>query len=491
MTPPPVLDITGLHVTYANGAVAVRGTDLTVSAGEALALVGESGSGKTTVAHAVLGLLPRGTATTGSITVAGRELVGADRKTRQALRGDAIGYVGQDPFTAFDPRLRVGTSVAEAWRAKGRTPPPGAVTERLTALGIPDAEAAARRHPHTWSGGMLQRAAIAAATAHDPALVVADEPTSALDADLADATLAHLRATGAALLLITHDLRLAARHADRVAVMYAGRITETGPATAALTTPRHPYTQALTAALPRPAPHNPIPSTPHDSATRPVVPGGPVAPGRAASSGGVSGPGGSAARGGSSGLGGSAGSGGVSGLGEPVARGGSSGLGGPASSRGVSGVGGSAARGGVSGLGGPASSGGVSGVGGPVASGRSVRPGEPVGLGASPRPGAAGSREDGRGREADRLPARDDGRVRHDTAGQDGPTREQSLAQPESTDRPTRDALLPRPIPGDPPSALRGPDTGCAFAPRCALATARCRRTVPVLTNGVACGEVA
>lgn len=254
---PVILEVADLTVKFPDGAAAVRGIGLSLRAGEVLGLVGESGSGKTTVARAILGLLPRGTTVTGSMRVAAHELVGANTRTWRTVRGDVIGYVGQDPYSAFDPRLTVGASVAEAWRAKGRTPPTGAVLERLAALGVPDTEAAARRHPHTWSGGMLQRAAIAAATALEPALIVADEPTSALDADLADATLTHLRATGSAVLLITHDLRLAARHTDRLAVMYAGHIVETGYADALVTSPQHPYTQALIAALPRPG--HPLP----------------------------------------------------------------------------------------------------------------------------------------------------------------------------------------------------------------------------------------
>ncbi|WP_436771072.1 ABC transporter ATP-binding protein [Yinghuangia sp. YIM S09857] len=254
---PVSLEVADLAVKFPNGATALRGIDLSVRTGEVLGLVGESGSGKTTVARALLGLLPRGTTVTGSIRVATHELVGANARTWRTVRGDVIGYVGQDPYSAFDPRLTVGTSVAEAWHAKGRTPPTGAALERLAALGVPDTESAARRHPHTWSGGMLQRAAIAAATALEPALVVADEPTSALDAELADATLTHLRGTGSAVLLITHDLGIAARHTDRLAVMYAGHIVETGHADVLVTSPRHPYTQALIAALPRPG--HPLP----------------------------------------------------------------------------------------------------------------------------------------------------------------------------------------------------------------------------------------
>jgi oligopeptide/dipeptide ABC transporter ATP-binding protein len=142
--------------------------------------------------------------------------------------------------------------VTEAWRTHRLRPAPGETTRRVCALGVERAATRLTERPHHWSGGMLQRATIAAATAHQPALTIADEPTSALDADLADDVLTALRHASQALLLVSHNLRLVARHSDRIAVMYAGRIVETGPTTELLTRPRHPYTQALLAATAQP-----------------------------------------------------------------------------------------------------------------------------------------------------------------------------------------------------------------------------------------------
>lgn len=250
-TPGPVLTITDLTITYGNGARAVRGLSLDVREGECLAVVGESGCGKTTIALTILGLLPRRAKATGSVRVRDTEIVGASERVLRQLRGAAVGYVAQDPFAACDPLRSVGHHVEEAWTAKGLRPPPGSVAERLTALGIDDAERRAKGRPHQWSGGMLQRATIAAANVHRPALTVADEPTSALDADRADGVLAALREASNALLLVSHDLSLVARHADRVAVMYHGRIVERGSADEVIRHARHPYTRALIAASPR------------------------------------------------------------------------------------------------------------------------------------------------------------------------------------------------------------------------------------------------
>lgn len=250
MTPP--LRLAAVDVTYSSGVRAVRGADLVVEAGQCVAVIGESGCGKTTLARAALGLLPEGTAVTGSIQVGGVEVVGARPAVLRRLRGRRIGLVTQDPFASCDPLRTVGHHVAEAWTAHRMRPPPGAVVAALDRLGIPRAEARSREHPHRWSGGMLQRATIAVASAHEPPVLIADEPTSALDADRANAILATLRATPAGLLLISHDLSVVAGHADQVAVMYAGRIVEYGPASRVLAAPRHPYTAALRAAEPRP-----------------------------------------------------------------------------------------------------------------------------------------------------------------------------------------------------------------------------------------------
>ncbi|MEV6520635.1 dipeptide/oligopeptide/nickel ABC transporter permease/ATP-binding protein [Longispora sp. NPDC051575] len=259
-----VLSATDLVVTYPDGTRAVRGVSLTVAAGECVAVVGESGCGKTTLARSVLGLLPAGATLAGTLAVDGTDVAGLDRRGLRRLRGRVVGYVAQDPYAACDPLRSVGHHVGEAWRHHGRRPPRGEVVRRVDALGIADAADRLTERPYRWSGGMLQRATIAAAGAHQPVLTIADEPTSALDAHLADDILGTLRASCRSLLLISHDLRLVARHADRIVIMYAGRIVETGPTAELLGNPRHPYTRALLAATPRPGgdPVTALPGTP-------------------------------------------------------------------------------------------------------------------------------------------------------------------------------------------------------------------------------------
>ncbi|ONH27568.1 hypothetical protein BL253_21545 [Pseudofrankia asymbiotica] len=242
------LRIRDLRLTYGNGHRALTGVDLDLRAGECLALVGESGCGKTSLARAVLGQLPAHTTVTGSIELCGEQILGLPRRAMRRHLGDRIGYVAQDPYAACDPLRTIAHHVTEAWTAKGRRPPDGAVVGRLDALDIRDAGSRLRDRPHQWSGGMLQRVTIAAATAHSPALTIADEPTSALDADLADGVLATLRAASPTLLLISHDLRLVAGHSDRVAVIADGRVVETGPTGQVLEHPDHPCTRGLLAA---------------------------------------------------------------------------------------------------------------------------------------------------------------------------------------------------------------------------------------------------
>lgn len=232
-------------ITYPNGFCAARDVRLRVEAGECLALVGESGSGKTTLARAALGLLPKGARIAGSIRVGGTEIIGACEAELRSLRGRVVGFVAQDPFAACDPLSQVKTHVAEAWRAHGMRPPEGAITNKLQSLGIVNAAHVARSFPHQWSGGMLQRAVIAAASAHEPKLIIADEPTSALDSMRADETLRSLRHTKAAILLISHDFNHVATHADRIAVLRAGRLVETSDTQTVLRQPQHPYTVEL------------------------------------------------------------------------------------------------------------------------------------------------------------------------------------------------------------------------------------------------------
>ncbi|MBO1332646.1 ABC transporter ATP-binding protein [Streptomyces sp. VRA16 Mangrove soil] len=262
----PALDVQGLTVSYGPER-ALKDVDLTVGAGEVVAVVGESGSGKSTLAHAVIGLLPPGgRIDAGRALVAGQDTVALPERALRSLRGAAVGFVPQDPAASLDPVQRVGDQVAEALRVHGRAGRSAArrqAVDLLAEAGLGDPERCARAHPHELSGGQRQRALIAAALACRPRLLIADEPTSALDVTVQRRILDRLGALvaerGTAVLFITHDLAVAAGRADRIAVMSGGRVVECGPAADVLERPRHAYTQSLVAAARRASgpPHRP------------------------------------------------------------------------------------------------------------------------------------------------------------------------------------------------------------------------------------------
>ncbi len=243
-----VASVCDLHVGFTrNGRrlEAVRGIDLDIRAGEVLGLVGESGSGKSVLSLALLGLLPEASQprVTGVAQVVGTDMVSASAEVRRHVRRDAMGAVFQDPMTSLNPTMRIGRQVAEA-AGSGKE-----ALGLLHAVGIPDPQRRLDSFPHELSGGLRQRVMIAMAVAGSPALVVADEPTTALDVTVQAQVLALLRRLrddlGCSVLLITHDLGVAAQVADRVAVMYAGRLAEVGPTATVLRDPAHPYTVGL------------------------------------------------------------------------------------------------------------------------------------------------------------------------------------------------------------------------------------------------------
>lgn len=269
----PALVVEGLRVSFrtARGpAEVVRGLDLQVQAGETLAVVGESGSGKSVSMLAVLGLLPDSATVGGSARFRGREVVGASEEELRSLRGPGLGMVFQDPMTSLNPVLTIKRQILEGLRAHrraavasrdragrdgaGRDALLARARELLDEVGMPDPDRALRSFPHQLSGGQRQRVMIAMALSHDPAVLVADEATTALDVTVQAQIIAlvdRLRADhGTAVVWITHDLGVVAGIADRVAVMYAGRVIETGPVDAVFARPTHPYTHGLLASLP-------------------------------------------------------------------------------------------------------------------------------------------------------------------------------------------------------------------------------------------------
>ncbi|MGC5256012.1 dipeptide ABC transporter ATP-binding protein [Gordonia sp. DT218] len=257
----PVLSVRDLRVSFGSEAGrvdAVRGLSFDVSASSTLAVVGESGSGKSVSALAVLGLLPESAVVSGSVTLDGRELLGLADKEMSTIRGREISMIFQDPLSSLTPVFTVGAQIVEALKAHqeiGTKAAMARAVELLELVGIPDPARRVKAFPHELSGGMRQRVMIAMAIANDPAVIVADEPTTALDVTIQAQIMSLLRTaqaeTGAAILLITHDLAVVAGAADDVVVMYGGRAVERAAAQPLFDTPRMPYTIGLLGAVPR------------------------------------------------------------------------------------------------------------------------------------------------------------------------------------------------------------------------------------------------
>jgi len=262
MSQDAVLEVTDLRVSFpgekGRRLEAVRGLSYQVRRGETLAIVGESGSGKSVSSMAAIGLLPTNALVTGSVRFRGRELLGLGDKEMSRIRGAGISMVFQDPLSALTPVYRVGEAIAAAIRVHQEVPPQAAMrraVDLLELVGIPDPVRRAQAFPHEFSGGMRQRVMIAMAIANDPDVIIADEPTTALDvtvqAQILEVLATAKKATGAAIVLITHDLGVVAGFADRATVMYAGRPVETATVEELFAAPRMPYTAGLLGSLPR------------------------------------------------------------------------------------------------------------------------------------------------------------------------------------------------------------------------------------------------
>ncbi|MFL5144378.1 MAG: ABC transporter ATP-binding protein [Microvirga sp.] len=257
----PILSVRDLVVTFGTREgvlTAVNGVSFDLYPAEVLGLVGESGSGKSVTGLAILGLIDApGRIASGSIMLDGAELLGRSEEALRSLRGRRLAMIFQDPMNTLNPVLRIDTQMIEAIRAHERVSERAArerARQALLRVGIPSPEERLDAYPHQFSGGMRQRIAIAIALLHRPAVLVADEPTTALDVTIQAQILAEVQSlaaeTGTAMLWITHDLSVIAGLADRIAVMYAGRIVETGSVVDVLERPIHPYTDGLIGSVP-------------------------------------------------------------------------------------------------------------------------------------------------------------------------------------------------------------------------------------------------
>ncbi len=260
---PPLLEISDLRTEFRTGAGIVRAVDgvsYSVEAGETVAVVGESGSGKSVTALSVMRLIPDppGQIVAGTVTFAGRDLLTLTEPEMRKIRGAEIGMVFQEPMTSLNPVLTIGrqiTETLEQHRGMDRRAAIQRGEALLMQVGIAEPARRLKQYPHQLSGGMRQRVMIAIALACDPKLIIADEPTTALDVTIQAQILELMKALsrdhGIALMIITHNLGVVARYADRVNVMYAGRIVESGNANDIYHDPRHPYTVALLRSVPR------------------------------------------------------------------------------------------------------------------------------------------------------------------------------------------------------------------------------------------------
>ncbi len=256
-SPASLLEIKDLHIRF-GAHEAVRRVSLFVEPGEVLGLVGESGSGKSVTSMAVLGLLGAACRVEGSIRWQGRELLGLPERELRSIRGREIAMIFQEPMTALNPVMRVGSQIAEAILAHGRgvtaREAKGLAIAAMESVAIPEAARRFRDYPHQFSGGQRQRILIAMALVHKPRLLIADEPTTALDVTVQAQVLELLktlqREHGVAMIFTSHDLGVIGQMADRVAVMRRGLVLETGTAQQVLTAPREAYTKSLLAAVP-------------------------------------------------------------------------------------------------------------------------------------------------------------------------------------------------------------------------------------------------